>query len=158
MSDFYLWYILPVAFCGIIGSMFVNKLYYKKIQENTPYWTPSPIIFGIIWTLIYLMFIFVFYELEFYSLFIITILLNIIWTPIFFKFNNKVLSFIIIVLMFILAMYTLIKLTEKVDELKISDPDRSNYLMILSYIFMIYPIWLIFAGCLVAISGFTKKE
>lgn len=155
-SDEIIWYFLPVVLTAIIGGVFVNKKEYKTIQENTPFWTPPPLVFGIIWSIIYFIFLYVFTYLgdNYYYLFLITLLLNASWTLIFFKLKQKLISFIMIILMMVLALFTIAKLQEKAD----SDTENSQSIKTTMYFFYIYPIWLIFAASLTICSVFSDKK
>lgn len=150
--DNFFWYFLPVLLTAIIGGVFVDRVEYKYIQENIPFWTPPPIIFGIVWTVIYAIFVVTFSQLDdFYYFFLLTLLLNASWTFLFFKLKMKLLSFIVIILMFIMALVTIAKIQETIDETP-SGSNHRHFLTVMMYLFFIYPTWLIFASCLTVCS------
>lgn len=155
-TENFFWYIAIIFFVIFIGYYFVDKEYYKKIQENTPFYTPPPIIFAIIWSLIYFISVFAFALIpEYFWLFLITMILNAIWTVVFFKYRLKFFSFLLIVLMLFLAIFTLMKLSEK--SVSFDGEDNYNTFLLIQYSFIIYPIWLLFAGALTVTSGFLAK-
>jgi tryptophan-rich sensory protein len=148
------WYVVPVGLAGLIGSVSVDRDFYKKIQENTPFYTPPPYLFGIIWTLIYIISIFAFALIpDDYWLFIITMIINALWTYVFFKMKQKLLSFILIIIMLVLAIYSFMRINERLVSLE-NSPDYSTALLI-TVLFFIYPIWLVIAASLTTISGFV---
>ncbi len=148
-------YVLPTIVAASFGAVFVDREYYKKIQNNTPFWTPPPFIFGLMWTIIYIIIIYVYtYIPDYYWLFIVTLFFNAIWTPLFFKLKLKWLSLIVIIIMALLAVFTYGKL----EEMRIQDIDNSSIIEILMYLFFIYIVWLFVATSLTVCSLFFKDE
>jgi len=119
----------------------MNKLYeYNKLKKSLL--TPPSYIFGIVWPILYLM---IGLSIIFYLsskeksilgilLFILQLLLNLSWSPIFFKFKNYKLSFIIILLLIIIVYFNIIEF------------GRTNLLS--SYLLIPYLIWILFASYL----------
>jgi len=122
-------------------------------QENSANWyqtlnksslTPPAIIFPIVWSILYAILAFAGYSLWqnrsqpaiklALSFYVVQMLMNWIWTPLFFYFHFVVFSFFWIVMMVLLTL-TIIYLTK----------DRLRFT---SVIFMPYFFWLIFAAYL----------
>ena len=117
----------------------MNKLinYNKLIKSKL---TPPSYIFGIVWPILYLMIFlsFMFYILSSNKksiyviiLFIIQIILNLSWSPVFFRFNKIKIAFIIIILLW-LSILGLIINFYKINQLA-------------SYLLIPYFIWVTFA-------------
>lgn len=73
--------------------------------------TPPNYVFNVVWTLLYLLMfvgfakvLHVTSDVSVITFFIIQLLLNLSWTPIFFKYHNIPLSFIVIILLLICVM------------------------------------------------------
>jgi len=148
-------YIILIIIVSLIGSYFVDKEYYKKIRENTPFWTPPPIVFGIVWFIIYLLFFFVFtINHENTILIFATLFFNIIWTFVFFNLKNKFLSFVIILIMLALSIYTYVCLTKELEKAKTNDLENVWYIELIMVLFLIYPLWLVVATGLTLCSMF----
>lgn len=150
-----LWYILPIALVGLIGSIAVDREYYKQIQESTSIRTPPSYLFGIVWTIIYIISIFAFALIpNHYWVFLVTMAINATWTYVFFKLKQTLIAMIMILLMIILAIYTIVKINDRIDTLEGDDKTNASVIMIL---FLIYPMWLIVAFILTIASLSVKK-
>ena len=89
-------------------------MWYQNLVK--PEITPPAIFFSVVWTVLYIFmaiaFVCVFSDLKFkkkilpLSLFLIQLILNIIWSPIFFYWHNILLALIIAVLLFVFVSAT----------------------------------------------------
>ena len=117
-----------------------NLSWYENLNKSP--WTPPGWAFGIAWSIIMICFSFYLASLfnkiqnrkEIIILFILQIILNISWNPIFFYFNNIALALINISLLLILISFILIKFKTK--------------LKIISILLAPYIIWLTIATSL----------
>ena len=113
---------------------------------NRPPYTPPAWIFSPAWTILYLM---IFLSLILYTikrtnkskiwgyvLFILQMIFNLIWTPVFFVFHNIALALAVIVVLDILVIFNIIEF------FGISKPA--------AYLLMPYLLWLIYATYLTA--------
>ena len=133
--------ILFLIIGGIMGSSVNSSLNGWFAELNKPFLNPPNFIFAPVWTLLYIS-LSVFYWLidrEQYSpktaeikrLFIWQLVLNFLWTPVFFGMQN-ILSGLIILLIMDFLVYRIIRLTYGVNKFKV--------VVILPYF-----CWLIFA-------------
>ena len=85
-----------------------NKKWYKKIKKSKL--TPPDYVFGIVWSILYLLliifFLFAYKNKEYKALifFVIQFILNLSWTTIFFKLKMLKLGLVIIVSIIILSL------------------------------------------------------
>jgi len=94
-----------LALGGIFTSAGVNSDWYKHL-EKAP-WTPPGWVFGLAWTIImvclalYMAYVFNQPGLRYYSagLYVVQLLLNIMWNPIFFKYHQTGMALFVIVLL-----------------------------------------------------------
>ena len=121
--------------------MFNSKWYNSLLK---PPLTPPAAIFKPVWAILYIFIIisFVFYLLQHsdiskfkgYIFFTVQMILNILWTPLFFYFKNMLLALICVILMNIFIIFTIREFY------KISKPA--------GYILIPYLIWTLFAAYL----------
>lgn len=129
-----------------------NKKWYNNLNKSTL--TPPGWVFSVVWSILYTLLIISFYfvwkdnkcypycnELNY---FLIQLLLNFSWTTIFFKYKKIKLSFIILILIFLLTCITFYKFY--------------NINIVSSYLLIPYLIWLIFAIYLNAYIIFKNKH
>ena len=137
---------LIIAFLpGIIGSIFAkDNVDSEWYQVNKPSFTPPNYVFPIAWTILYIA-IGISLYLSWTSakakqknkigwLFAINLILNAIWTPLFFTLKNPFLSLIDISLIVVSTMYLIVFLY-KINKTA-------------SYILIPYLIWILFASIL----------
>ena len=115
----------------------MNEWYQNLIKPEI---TPPAVFFSVVWTFLYIFmavaFVCVFSDLKFKEkmfpliLFIIQLLLNILWTPVFFVWHNITIALIVAILLFItVTMTTLVFF---------------KHSKIAGFLFMPYMIW---CGC-----------
>ena len=140
----FLWIVSFQLIGGILGLLTQSNIhpwYETLVKSNL---TPSPIVFSVVWPLLYVLLAIAAYllwqerktpktKLALYC-FIIQMVMNWAWTPIFFEFHWMALSFFWILAMVLLTL-TIIFLNKS--------PMR-----IVSLLLMPYLIWLVFAGYL----------
>lgn len=134
-------YIFITIFLGSVPALFVNFNKYKEIIK--PPLSPPGALFPIVWTIL-----FIFMGISIYrivitnnsevdnlkTLYYVQLIINALWTPIFFGLNAYLLAFIWLIGLLVLVIYLTIKF--------------NNIDKISSYLFIPYIIWLIFAGYL----------
>lgn len=148
-----------ILLSSLAGLFFVDKEFYSKVQQNTPFWTPPPLVFAIVWSLIYWLFFFVYTIIhEDFAIMLFLLFLNAIWTYLFFRAKSYVLSFAIIILMLIISIYLYVSLTKKYELAKTEDSDNVWYIEIVMILFLIFPVWMVIAASLVAISYFVEEK
>lgn len=126
--------LIPVL--GFISSLFFqsNSLY---AELTLPPFSPPTFIFGIAWTILYLMLgfylanAFYYKEKRIIALFVIHFILNLSWSFIFFNFQMFFIAYVVLMLMYVSALI-LVKITK-----------RSYRLLLIPYI-----LWLTFAAYL----------
>jgi len=89
----------------------IQDNWYKKLKKAP--WTPPPYVFGIVWTILYILMAISVYivwtDKKCYpyckelNIFFLQLFLNIIWTTIFFKFKMPFLAFIDIILLLLVV-------------------------------------------------------
>lgn len=117
----------------------MNYIWYKALKKSTL--TPNPVIFKIVWPILYLLmvlsFILIFLKqtqiskIPAYIAFFIQLFLNIFWSYSFFYLKNVVLSFVVLIALLFFIFVTIIFFN------KISQ--------IASFLLLPYFIWSIFA-------------
>lgn len=130
--------IFYLASTFVIGCLFISKInnnFYSSL--NKPFNLPSAV-FPIVWTILYILMSISIYRVrnskENNILYYINMVLNSIWTLIFFGYRNFLLAFIILVLMFLDVLIMTFKF-KKEDSIS-------------SYLLIPYIIWLLIAGFL----------
>ena len=112
--------IINILIPNIIGfiSSLIGKVSYEVDNFNKPSWTPPSIVFPIVWTILYILMgisSYLVYEsnttykkdaLKIYG---INILLNGIWSILFFRFKLFFISFITIIILIVLTIIMIIK-------------------------------------------------
>lgn len=128
--------IIPIVIGAIIGLITKNHIYYIKASI-----APPDIVFPIVWTILYGILGYTFFELnENYNdkiilrIFLMQLLINYLWPILFFKLGLLYLSFLWIILLDLVVLVMILKLY------KIS--------VKLFYINVPYFIWLLFATIL----------
>lgn len=131
---------IPLIFGSLIASFFSfenDKEYNKLIKSKM---MPPNYIFSIVWTILYLLIGISFYygintnNYYNYIIPIIGLIINYSYTPVFFKLDNLILSFVIVLLTLKFAILTFIQFY--------------YYNIIASYLLIPYILWLIFASYL----------
>lgn len=134
-------YILITIGIGSLPALFVDFNKYKDILK--PPFSPPGFIFPIIWTILFILMGISIYRVvmtnnyEIDSIKIIyyaQLIINALWTPIFFELNSYLLSFIWLLLLLILVI---------ILSIKIISIDKVSFYLLIPYI-----IWLLFAGYL----------
>lgn len=91
-----------------------NQVWYGSINKSP--FSPPGYVFGIVWFILYLIISYSYSKSIGTTLFYVwtfNIILNILWTPIFFYFNNTYLSLIVIILMIVSLIYILSEYYQK---------------------------------------------
>ena len=102
--------IVIVLIVAIIGGIISNKnlpWFYSSNVVRSPH-TPPGYIFGIVWSVIYIAFAYVWIKSSKQlgnTFFIISIILNLLWTVVFFGFHNFILSRFIIIALLAVTLY-----------------------------------------------------
>ena len=99
--------LIPLLICVIISSLFIffGKLDYDNLIK--PKFAPPGFVFGIVWSIIYLIFFFTMLKLykykHIYYLYIIVLAMHIIWNFLFFMMGYLLLSVIFIILLYFIS-------------------------------------------------------
>ena len=133
-----LFYIIITLFIGGIPSIFVytNNIYDKL---NKPPLSPPGILFPIVWTILFILMGISIYRVSKYKsnyfnpniIYFVQLIVNALWTPLFFGLNLYLISAIWIVILIILVIYMIIS--------------YYKYDSISGYLLIPYIIWLLFA-------------
>lgn len=127
--------LIPLLICVIISSLFIffGKLDYDNLIK--PKFAPPGFVFGIVWSIIYLIFFFTMLKLykykHIYYLYIIVLVMHIIWNFLFFMMGYLLLSVIFIILLYFISWLFIYNIGLK----------SKKYF----YIYMIYIIWIMIA-------------
>tara|TARA_Y100000817_G_C16762734_1_gene502386 strand:+ start:562 stop:951 length:390 start_codon:yes stop_codon:yes gene_type:complete len=91
-----------------------NDRWYKRLKKAP--WTPPPPVFGAVWTILYILMAIALYlvwtnkkcypHCDAIKIFFLQLLLNLVWTSIFFRFKMPMLALIDLVAILITASYT----------------------------------------------------
>ncbi len=136
-------YIFITLLIGVIPSIFVYNNIDKYELLNKPLLSPPSIIFPIVWTIIYIILGISIYRImgtdnnrknEAKLIYFIQLIINALWTPIFFGLNEYFLAFLWII-MLILLVITMIIIFFKIDKIS-------------AYLNIPYLFWLLFASYL----------
>lgn len=127
--------ILPLAI-GILVSLLVNFDLYSRI--NLPDLAPPAIVFPIVWTILYLMMgVSLFINRENKKnmmIFYIQLAINYLWVFMFFMFEMFLGSFILIIILAVMILYTILEFYKH---------DKTSAFMLIPYL-----IWTVFASYL----------
>lgn len=134
-----LFYILITVFIGSIPSFFLNiSDKYKSL--NKPPFSPPGFLFPIVWTILFVLMGISIYKIvktgspntkEAKLIYFIQLIVNALWTPIFFGLDEYFLAFLWI-LMLILLVITMLIIFSKIDKISV-------------YLNIPYLLWLLFA-------------
>lgn len=134
-----LFYIIITVLIGSIPSFFIKIGDIYK-QLNKPPLSPPGFLFPVVWTILFILMGISIYRImmsksdkksEARLIYFIQLILNALWTPIFFGFNQYFLGFLW-VLMLIILVVSMILIFYKIDKIS-------------SYLNIPYLIWLLFA-------------
>ena len=137
MKKSLLFYIIITLLIGGLPSIFVymNDTYNSL---NKPFLAPPGIIFPIVWTILFILMAISIYRVnkvtDYNCIYFLQLIINALWTPIFFGLKHYLFAFIWLVLLLIVVLI-MVSSFYKVDK-------KSAYLNIP------YIIWLLFAGYL----------
>jgi len=130
-----------VILTALIGSSVTSTQgWYESIKPSI---TPPNFVFPIAWTILFIMIAFSFYfswtnakkqKAKIISLFVINLILNALWSILFFRMKKPAFAFVDIILLLV-SILTLIIFTYKIDK-------KSSYLL------MPYFLWVSFASYL----------
>ena len=91
-----------------------NKRWYKNLKKAP--WTPKPPVFGVVWTILYILMAIALYLVwtnkkcypycDAIKVFFLQLLLNVIWTTIFFRFKMPFLALIDLIAILVTVGYT----------------------------------------------------
>ena len=135
-----LFYIIITVVIGSIPSLFIKiSEIYKTL--NKPPLSPPGFLFPIVWTILFILMGISIYRVVMTDnkndaklIYFIQLIVNALWTPIFFGLNEYFLAFLWI-LMLILLVLTMLILFSKIDKISV-------------YLNIPYLIWLLFASYL----------
>ena len=136
-------YIIITILIGVVPSIFIFKDMGMYNNINKPPLSPPGILFPIVWSILYVLMGISFYIVmkkdskykeEAKLIYFIQLIVNALWTPIFFGFKQYFLAFTWILMLIVLVIF-MITIFFKIDKLA-------------SYLQMPYLIWLIFAAYL----------
>jgi benzodiazapine receptor len=135
-----IWIFIPIIFGMLVGRIGRPDDWYKKLKK--PYLNPPSYLFGIVWTILYIMIGISFYlaiqgrnDYYIYLLLIFHLILNFSFSPSYFYFKQLLLSSIITSLVLLTILWI-------IYEFFIDNRIISVYLLIP------YVIWLLFANYL----------
>lgn len=124
---------------GLLSTLFVDFNFYKEI--NLPSVAPPSILFPIVWTILYVLIGISLYLIlrdgknkENITLFITQLLINFIWVICFFRFRLFFGSFIIIIILDCIVLYSIL--------------EYYKYNKVSSYLLIPYFLWIVFASYL----------
>ncbi len=124
---------------GLISTLFVDFNFYKEI--NLPKIAPPAILFPIVWTILYILIGISLYLIlrdgktkENIILFIVQLFINFIWVICFFKFRLFLGSFILIIILDCVVLYSIL--------------EYYKYNKVSSYLLIPYLLWILFASYL----------
>jgi benzodiazapine receptor len=139
--DFYLlWLVIPLIFGFLIGSIGRPGKWYENL--NKPEYNPPRIVFPIAWTILYILIGISYYlglykkGLIYYFIPIFHLILNFLYSPMFFYYKQILGSAILTLIILIFAIMTLIQFA-------ITNKSVVSAVLLIPYI-----IWLIFANYL----------
>ncbi len=118
-----------VALClavGVLGSLVTRPEipgWYATLAK--PFWTPPPVVFPIAWTTLYVLMAVALWRLwdrvppssmrtRALALFAVQLALNVVWSPVFFKWHNPAAALVVISLL-VLTLAVLIASSARVD-------------------------------------------
>lgn len=130
---------------GLIGSFFSVSISSWYQSLNKPAFTPPSWLFGPVWTVLYILMgisAFLVWQKGFdnrsvkiaLAIFLVQLVLNVIWTPLFFGLNSPLLALIDIVFMWLAILITIISF---------SSLSKTAALLLIPYI-----LWVTFAAVL----------
>lgn len=129
-----------------------NKKWYQKLNKS-PY-TPPGWVFSIVWLLLYSFLILSFYLIwknkkcypycDSLNFFLLQLMLNLSWTTFFFRYKKVKLSFLLLIIIFVLSFITFYKF--------------SKINILASYLLIPYLLWLLFAMYLNMYIIFKNKN
>ena len=124
-----------IAWLGGLSTQYTDWSWYEAL--NKPFFNPPNFIFGIVWPILYVLMAIVSYlnAQNIFKLYLMQIVLNGLWSWLFFVFNNTAFAFLDIVLLIFLNILI-------VKQLRAS----KAWLSVLLYI--PYVIWICFASLL----------
>jgi tryptophan-rich sensory protein len=139
--------ILPqsIGILGAVSTQTGNSIWYNELAK--PFFNPPSWIFGPVWTILYLIIGIIFYLIYKESkiskkekrilikLFIFQMILNGIWTPIFFGFENLFAALFVIISLDVTLIYMFLRF-------------RKLKFYFLSYLWILYILWVSFASIL----------
>ena len=136
--------LIPVLGGFIVGYLNKNTMNTYEMLKK-PFFSPPNIVFPIVWTILYILMGIAAYRIFMrnkqgiddkggYFYYLVQLIINFLWTFIFFTFRLYGISFIILIILFILILITFIKFI-KVDK-------------IAGFLLIPYLIWVSFAGVL----------
>ncbi|MCO8192825.1 TspO/MBR family protein [Anaerofustis sp. NSJ-163] len=135
--------ILIPLLVGGVSALFTKDSMDIYINLNQPVLSPPGFIFPIVWTILYILMGISAYFISFFDgeeeenaqkIYIIQLILNFIWSIIFFNYNNFILSFIILIILWLFILKMIISFY------KINP--------IAGYLQIPYLLWVTFAGYL----------
>lgn len=130
---------------GFIAGIFTVGSSSQYIQLEKPWFSPPPIVFSIVWPILYLLMAIAAYRIYMIgkegtnvkgalTLYSIQLILNFLWSFIFFKFRLYGLAFIELIILFIFIVLTTISFFKK---------DKISGILMIPY-----ALWVVFAGVL----------
>ena len=137
-----LFYIIITVLIGSLPSFFIKiSDVYKEL--NKPLLSPPGVIFPIVWTILFILMGISIYKVgssksnkkkEAIIIYFIQLIVNALWTPIFFGLNEYFLGFLWVIMLLLIVVVMLIKFS-KIDNISV-------------YLNIPYVFWLLFASYL----------
>ena len=124
-----------IAWIGGLSTMYSDWTWYESL--NKPFFNPPNYLFGIVWPILYvLMAVVSFLQAQnIFKLYLMQIMLNGLWSWLFFVFQSTAFAFLDIVLLIFLNILILKKL-------------RENQAWISVFLYVPYVLWICFASVL----------
>ena len=124
-----------IAWIGGLSTIYSDWTWYESL--NKPFFNPPNYLFGIVWTILYvLMAVVSFLQAQnIFKLYLMQIMLNGLWSWLFFVFQSTAFAFLDIVLLIFLNILLLKKL-------------RENQAWISVFLYVPYVLWICFASVL----------
>ncbi len=139
-----------LSFIITFGAAVISSIWAKN-TENTyeilkkPFFSPPPIVFPIVWNILFVLMAYALYRIwrdikkkpenrKAIKLYFIQLVLNFLWSPIFFNLNLRFIAFIVLIVLWIFILLTLKEFYKR---------DKLAGLLLIPYL-----LWVTFAGVL----------
>lgn len=139
-----------ISFIITLGVAFISSIWSKNTKSTyealkKPFFSPPAIVFPIVWSILFMVMAYALYRVwrdikkkpenrKAIKLFFIQLLLNFLWSPIFFSLNLRFIAFVVLIILWIFIALTLKEFLKR-DKLA-------------GILFIPYFLWVTFAGVL----------